>query len=209
MNELTAMHDQAPLSDSQDAAWAALNTPLSVDDLLVFCRDVERLFRINPMYEFKAWNADASGGVHWQGLNISQQPAIDVDVNLRIIEQQDGVRVEYTEGIKDSTTFRVEGSDTGSKLTIIDSYERLTPERREEHLAEVDKSLVTWAHDIQAYLIHWRRWSRIAPWRWYMRRVWQPMKPAGRRITYMLLWITLAELSVILLVAGIYWAEYR
>lgn len=202
------MTDQAPVSDNQDAAWAAVNTPLTVDELLQFCRDVERLFRINPLYEFKVWESKGDGSVHWQGKNISQQPAIDVDVELHIIEQPDGMRIEYADGIKDSTTFKVEASETGSKLTIVDTYERLAADQREQHLDEVDKSLVAWAQDIQAYLMRWRKWSGLAPWRWYMKRVWQPMKPSGRRITYMLWWITLAELAVILLVAGIYWAEF-
>ncbi len=41
-----------------------------------------------------------------------------------------------------------------------------------------------------------------------MKRVWQPMKPSGRRITYMLLWISLVEIALIALGAGIYWSEY-
>ena len=57
---------------------------------------------------------------------------------------------------------------------------------------------------MQQYLVRWHRWSRIAPWRWYMQHIWLPMKPAARRITYMLLWITLAEIALILLIAIIY-----
>jgi hypothetical protein len=42
-----------------------------------------------------------------------------------------------------------------------------------------------------------------------MRRVWLPMKPAGRRITYILLAVTAAEIVLIALVMGIYWLESR
>jgi hypothetical protein len=37
----------------KDAAWATINTPLEVNELKLFCQDIERLFRINPMLHFK------------------------------------------------------------------------------------------------------------------------------------------------------------
>ena len=72
----------------------------------------------------------------------------------------------------------------------------------------MDRSLTTWAGDLQKFLINWKRWRGFAPWRLYMRRVWQPMKPMGRRIAYIFWWITLVEILLILLGIGIYWAEY-
>jgi hypothetical protein len=41
-----------------------------------------------------------------------------------------------------------------------------------------------------------------------MRRIWQPMKPSARRITYMLLWISLAEVALIALGVAIYFVEF-
>ena len=73
---------------------------------------------------------------------------------------------------------------------------------------EVDKSLALWAQYLQQYLINWQRWSRFRLRCWYIRRVWQPMKPAGRRITYMLLWITVVEIALITLGAAIYFVEF-
>jgi hypothetical protein len=40
-----------------------------------------------------------------------------------------------------------------------------------------------------------------------MRRVWVPMKPAARRITFILLLAALAEIALFALVMAIYWAE--
>ncbi|MEJ2181219.1 MAG: hypothetical protein P8Y28_12500, partial [Gammaproteobacteria bacterium] len=105
--------------------------------------------------------------------------------------------------------FKIEPAPQGSKLTITDYYERLPAEEREQHLHEVDKSLVVWANYLQRYLITWSRWSRFAPWRWYMRRIWQPMKPTARRITYSLLWITVVEIALIALGVAIYFVEFR
>ena len=41
-----------------------------------------------------------------------------------------------------------------------------------------------------------------------MKRIWQPMKPMGRRITYILLWITVVELALIALGTAIYFVEF-
>lgn len=199
----------APPTDAQDAAWVAIATPLSPDQLVSFCQDVERLLRINPFLEFESWR-QTEGGFHWRGRNISQQPAIEFDLTLRVTPLKDGLRIDYEGGLKRSTTIRVEAeeSGSGSRLTIVDDYSGVSPEEQATRINEVDRSLTTWGQDLWRYLQRWHRWSRIAPWRWYMQRVWQPMKPSARRITYMLLWITLVEIALIALGAGIYWAEF-
>jgi hypothetical protein len=35
--------------------WVVIDTPLAPQALAVFCRDLERLYRINPYLEFHAW----------------------------------------------------------------------------------------------------------------------------------------------------------
>jgi len=195
-------------STSEDAAWASTNTPLTVDALKDFCTDIERLFRINPMLEFERWDSTSDNHFVFAGRNISQAQPFDFEYELSASKLDDGVRIDYDKGIKSSTTFTIEPVPQGSKLTVTDRYERLPPEQRGEHMSEVDKSLVAWAQYLQQYLINWQRWSRFGLWRWYMRRVWQPMKPAGRRITYMLLWITVVEFALIGLGVGVYFAEY-
>ena len=192
----------------EDAAWAAINTPLPADELIVFCHDVERLLRINPMLEFKSFQQLGNKQYHCAGRNISQQPAFDFDLTFSVTELPDGLRIDYANGIKSSTTLAIEAAPQGSKLTITDQYERLPAAEREQHLGEVDKSLVIWAEYLQRYLLMWTRWRRFGLWRWYMRRVWQPMKPQSRRITYILLWISVVEVALILLGVAIYFAEY-
>jgi len=196
------------VSTAEDAAWASTNTPLTVDALKDFCTDIERLFRINPMLEFERWDSTSGDHFIFAGRNISQQQPFDFEFELSASKLDDGVRIDYDKGIKSSTTFTIEPAPQGSKLTITDRYERLPAEQRSAHMLEVDKSLVIWAQYLQQYLINWQRWSRIGLWRWYMGRVWQPMKPAGRRITYILLWITVVEFALIALGVGIYFVEY-
>ena len=200
--------------DANDAAWASINTPLHPDSLLVFIQDIERLLRINPMLEFKKWDQLSTSHFFMAGRNISQETAFEFETDLHVKQLSNGIEIEYEQGIKSRTTFEVESvelenSEPGSKLTITDYYDRFDEEDGQNKLAEVDKSLVNWATDLQRYILKWQKWSRFGLWRWYMRRVWQPMKPTARRITYMLLWISVVEVALIALGAALYIAEYR
>ena len=203
------MNDMANTPSAEDAAWAAVNTPLSVGDLKQFSLDIERLFRINPMLEFNSFKSLGNNRYTMSGRNISQEGAFDFDVSFQVTELEDGLRIDYDNGIKSSTVVKIEEAPTGSKLTITDHYERLAAEDREKHLDEVDRSLIRWAEYLQQFLVMWKRWHRWGPWRWYMRRVWQPMKPMARRITYILLWISVVEVALIALGVAIWFVEYR
>ncbi len=204
MNNVT----EATIAD--DAAWAAINTPLSTEDLMTFCQDIERLFRINPMLEFKAWETLSDNRYRMAVKNIShKEKPFELDVKMNVEKKEDEITIHYENGIKKKTIIKIEPSEYGSKLTITDNYTGLSEDERQSHLHEVDKSLVNWANYLQRFLITWKKWSKFALWRWYMRRIWQPMKPTGRRVTYMLLWITLAEVALITLGAGIYLSEFK
>jgi len=194
---------------AEDAAWASINTPLSVAELTAFCRDIERLYRINPMLEFQHFKALGQQRYTYAGRNISQETPFEFDYTFTVKELPDGLQVDYDQGIKSKTLIKIEPASQGSKLTITDYYERLPTEERQQHLPEVDKSLLVWANYLQRFLITWSRWSRFAFWRWYMRRIWQPMKPAARRITYSLLWISVVEIALIALGVAIYFVEFR
>ena len=207
--EVTMNEEINTMSAIDDAAWAAINTPLSVEKLMVFCLDIERLFRINPMLEFKAWEKLSDDNYRMAVKNISQDDAFDLDVNINVEKQSDEIILSYSSGIKKQTTLKIESSEFGSKLTITDSYNDLSEQQQQAQMHEVDRSLVNWADYLQRYLITWNKWSKIGLWRWYMKRIWQPMKPAGRRITYMLLWITLVEVALITLGVGVYISEFR
>jgi len=113
--------------------------------------------------------------------------------------------VRYDRGVKRSTRFEIGAAAGGSRLRITDDYSGAA----ETDTAEVDRSLHAWGVALREYLLREQRWGWCAPWRWYMRRVWVPMKPAARRITFIILLVTLAEIVLFALVMAIYWAEYR
>ncbi|MDH5391755.1 MAG: hypothetical protein OEY11_01090 [Gammaproteobacteria bacterium] len=202
------MNEVAAPTDSKDAAWVSFKSAMETQLLIDFCQDINRLFRINPYLEFENWQRCGDNCYQLSARNLSNDPPVNINNTLQVMPLHDGVKISYNEGLKSSTTFKIEVADEGSKVTIIEDYEALDEDERQSRLHEVDKSLTKWAEDIQMYLQRWKRWSWFAPWRWYMKKVWQPMKPAARRITYMLLWISLVEVVVIGLGVAIYFVEY-
>jgi len=203
------MDEQIAPTKAENSAWAEFATPFDVQKLKAFCvEDVERLFRINPYLEFTKWEKIADRQFHMVGNNISQGEPVEFDYEFTVAETDDGLKVTYKNALKLSTTFKVDVAEQGSKLTIIDEYADLSEKEAAERAKEVDQSLVTWANYLQRYMLTWKKWSWLSPWRWYMRKLWQPMKPMSRRICYMLWWITLFEIALIALGVAVYFAEY-
>jgi hypothetical protein len=202
------MTTKSPSSPAEDKAWATIQTTLRPAILRDFCRDLERLYRINPYLEFRAWKEAAPGQVHTEYRNLSNQQDYNLDLTL-VPESENTFSVRYTQGVKSATLFEIRATDLGSSLTITDDYSRLSAEERAQRLDEVDKSLQAWCQAIFDYLRHQKRWGWIAPWRWYMRRVWVPMKPSARRIAWLLMLITVVEFLFFVFVALIWWLEHR
>jgi len=195
-------------SPAEDKAWATIQTTLRPAKLREFCRDLERLYRINPYIEFRFWQEAVPGQIHTKFHNLSNMQDYSLDLTL-VPESDNAFSVRYAQGIKAATRFEIQATGLGSSLTITDDYSRLTGEERAQRLNEVDKSLPAWGQAIFDYLRRHRRWGWIAPWRWYMRRVWVPMKPSARRIVWLLVLITLVEFLFFVFVALIWWLEHR
>jgi hypothetical protein len=193
---------------SEDKAWVVISTSLRQAELRRFCHDLERLFRINPYLEFKLWRVQTPGHIHTEFHNLSnlQDYALDLEV---VAESEDVFLVRYAQGIKALTRFEIQAQSAGATLTITDDYSHLPQDERVRRAHEVDRSLPAWGQALFEYLRRQRRYGWIAPWRWYMRKVWVPMKPSARRIVWMLYLITAVELAAVLLIALIWWLEHR
>ena len=206
MSDLSTNEPSAEGAEN-DSAWASVITPLSAEALTEFCADTERLFRINPMLVFTKWEQTSENSFSFSGENSSQEKAFEFEFGLTVSKQDDGYRIDYDKGVKSSTVIKIEAAEQGSRLTITDRYDRLSASERESHLHEVDQSIVIWTEYLQKFCISWNSWSKFSLWRWYMRRIWQPMKPIARRITQILLMITLAEFVLFLLVFIVFTLE--
>lgn len=197
---------QKPPMDSADAAWASLPAPFPPDEVAELCRDIEAMFRLNPYYYFDVWRQTGPGAIHIEFENQSNKTRQALD--LRVTPGPGhGVTVTYDQGIKKRTVFSIEPAPDGSRLIITDDYERLPETEREQRKAEVDKSLTAWAEALRLYFLRLRRWFWLPGWRWYIRRVWMPMKPSARRIVWFIYLITVAEFFFFLFVLLIYVIE--
>ena len=185
----------------EDKAWVEFKTPISKDQLLEFCSEIERLLRINPYLTDIEWENISQEQNRFSALNHSQEPAFEIQTNVQIEKDSDSVIAHYSDGLKLSTTFSVEEDVLGSKLTITEHYRYLSDQEYEKHFHEIDKSLSKWAEEIQTYIMQWHKWSWFAPWRWYKEYVWLQMKPAARRISYILILVSIAETALIILIA--------
>jgi len=199
--------NQQETSSAENVAWASLNTAMTAEELYAFCSDIERLFRINPYLEFNKWHKNDDGSIDISIRNISNQEPVDLETKLSINAQENEYEILYSDGIKLRTRFQVEENETGSSLKIFDEYKHEDVDD-EGVLKQVDKSIVAWAKDIQEYIFKWQRWKWFLPWRWYMQGPWQRMKPPARRISYMLFWITFAELLGFFLIFIIFWYDF-
>lgn len=203
------MAEEESAHSQEDKAWVEFRTPLDKAALLEFLQDVERLFRINPYLVFERWEKISAQQFCLHAINHSQTPAFEINTEMTVQLNVDGLEIFYAQGLKSSTRFSVEALPEGSRLFIEEEYEGVPDPERHRRLQEVDRSLTKWAKEIQLYLVQWYRWAWFSPWRYYKQRIWQSMKPAARRITVILLYITAVEIALIGLGLIIYLIEYR
>lgn len=197
---------QVPAADNEDAAWVSIDTPFSCEELRAFLDDVERLYRINSMLVFEDWQPINDKEYRLKLKNLSN--GNQLETALSVDSSDDGIKVSYQQGLRTSTSFRIEPKDDGkARLVVTDDYSGTPASEREKRIDEVDKSLVNWGNDLHRYLHRWKRWSWIPGWQWYMRKIWQPMKPMARRITYILYVVTVAEIILFLLVFTVFRLE--
>ncbi len=187
-----------------DAAWVVLESSLSAPALAAFCADLERLYRINPHLEFRSWTRPAPDRFRAELFNHSNQRAAVLEGRREPLSAH-AFRVRYATGIKTSTTFAIEPAAAGSRLTITDEYAPAGEGERPE--AEVDRSLHAWGVALRAHLERDQRWGRLPLYRWWVERVWLPMTPGARRITFLILVIAVADLLLIALALALYAIE--
>lgn len=197
-----AEQTQPPTGAHDDAAWVRIETSMSASGLRDFIDDVERLYRINPLLEITTF--EPLGASRYRLVALNQSNDSSIDVALTVTQTDSAVEVAYGSGLKAATHFRVEAAPGGAHLVVTDIYGGGSADERRARAGEVDLSLNAWGRALHSYLGVWSRWRWLAPWRWYMRRVWQPMKPSARRIVWMILMISAFELFAIVVLLGVW-----
>lgn len=194
-----------PANGERDAAWVVLETPLAPNELAAFCRQLERLYRINPFLEFESWQQDAPDAFRASLLNHSNGLRMALEGRLTA-ESDRAWRIDFTSGVKRHTRFEIAPAATGSRLTITDEYRR-PADGAAVSAEQADRSLHAWGVALKTFIERERRWRWVPLYRWAMRRIWLPMKPAGRRVMFLVLVIAVADAALIALGFAIYWLE--
>jgi hypothetical protein len=175
---------------AEDKAWVTVETQLSADELLLFVRHPDWLYRMNPLIEWE--RCEIAGDV------------LRLGTEARIEKLPNGVLLHWPEdSLKAATRITVDGG----VLRIEDDYSRFPLEIREARLAEVDQTLPAWGGGIYEFFKSWKRWSWFPLWRWYALGPWLKMKPQARRIVRLLLWVTLAEFLAFLVILAVFVIE--
>jgi len=213
MNELEKAVEPDKVSppqgiDVRDAAWARVPTAYRPEDLARELADAEVLLRLNPYYYFSTLKKTGPKTYHAEFQNHSNEQAVTADVDVETAPGG-GITLNYRRGVKKRTIFSIEPSESGSTLIVTDDYSGTPEAERREKESEIDKSLTAWATAVQTYLARLKRYSRLPGWRWYIRRIWIPMKPSARRIVWLLYLITAVEFFFFCFIVAIWWVEHR
>jgi hypothetical protein len=191
---------------NKDSAWVTIETPFDLEGVTGFLNDVERLFRINSQLIFEDWQSLGDEKYRFTAKNLSNEKTTTTE--FRASREADTLTVAYQGGLKTTTTFHLQSKPDGTaELIVTDDYSGTPLDERQSRVEEVDKSLTQWGRDLRFYLLTWKKWAWFPGWKWYMRRVWQPMRPMARRICYLLIMVTLLEFIAFLMIFTIFWLE--
>jgi hypothetical protein len=190
----------------EDSVRAETRIPIAADALFEFISDIERLFRLNPHLEIQTWQR-MPDGMQFAALNETTGRRIESAVRVEATPATHRIVLTYADGLKRATTLAVENGDGEGCRLVLTEYYPVIADAQDPRVAEVDRSLVPWVTAIRHHLLARKRWSWLPGWRWWHEHVLAGMAPRQRRIVRMIVWISVLEFVVFLLVAAIFWLE--
>lgn len=192
----------------EDCARAETALPIAADAVFEFVADIERLLLLNPHLEIETWQR-LPDGMRFAAQNEITGRRIDTTVRVETMQATRTIVLGYADGLKRATTLAVEGDeDHGCRLVVTEHYP-VIEDAQDSRVAEVDRSLIPWVKAIRRHLLGRQRWGWLPGWHWWYEQFLPGMAPRQRRIVRMIIWISVLEFLVFLLVAAIFWAEQR
>jgi hypothetical protein len=202
--DATASTDTA----KEDRARVETTVPIAADALFEFISDIERLFRLNPHLEIETWQ-HMPDDMRFAALNETTGGRIETVVHVETDRDKRTIVLSYADGLKQATTLRVEDGDGhGCRLVVTEHYP-VIEDAQDPRVAQVDRSLIPWINAIRRHLLGRQRWGWLPGWRWWNEHFLPGMPPRQRRIVRMILWISVLEFVMFLLIAAVFWAEQR
>lgn len=187
------MSKTPPRSGLENAAWVTIPTKLSVDVLLEFCSNVERLYRLNPYLKIFSWRALSKNTIKADWENHSMAVEARTTTQFEIKHSNNEIQLKYLSGIKQTTYLIIDVTRSGSQLTIIDDY------GDSKISTKVDKSLNAWGQSLKRFFDHYVCLHQIPFAKTIIDRYWIQFSPFTRRISYILVVLAAIELIALLL----------
>jgi hypothetical protein len=184
----------AEINRAGDEARASIELPLSPAELRTFLANTELVLRLNPHREIEQWQP-LPDGFRFTVLNELNGQRLSTAV--RLADTATSRVLEYADGLKQATRFTIEAAPAGTRLTVTEHYPRID-DPNDPRVAEVDRSLVPWVAALRRHLLARRRWAWIPGWQWWHERFMPGMPPRQRRITRLILWVSLVEFIIFL-----------
>ena len=204
--------DPATRSDSgkaqEDLVRAETHIPICADAVFEFISDIERLLRINPHLDIETWQR-MPDGLRFAALNETTGRRIETVIRVAILQATHSVVLSYANGLKRTTTLAVERGDGDNCRLVVTEHYPVIADAQDARVAEVDRSLIPWVNAIHCHLRDRKRWGWLPGWHWWSEDLLPGMAPRQRRIVRMIVWVSVLEFVVFLLVAAIFWAEQR
>ncbi len=199
----------------EDFALISVELPLSTGELYAFIQNTERLFRLNPYLAIKSWQEDGPGKIfvgkqiRVECMNEMNGQTQSLTLSVSDVQPDVSYTLNYDSGLKKATIFTVQSVDSASsKLVVKELYpDEISAAEKEKRLNEVDNSLLPWGAGIHSYFKRRSRWGWLPFYSWLQNSVWLGMTPRHRRISRMIIWVTVLEFVVFLFVFNIYWLE--
>lgn len=184
-----------------DQAQVIISSPLKIEVMQSLLKNIELLLRINPFHEIKFWNMNGQT-LQLELRNLQNQQIIKQEICLA--RQQDSVLLHYAEGIKAHTLFKLRPANMGTELIIREDYSRYSEAERQQRIHEVDQTLLPWAHALNRFFKAYKRWSWLPGWK-SLQIFWFSMSPSQRLVSRIVIWATLIEFIIFLLI----WVDYH
>ena len=198
------MVEPLPRADLTDAAWVKIVSRIDAQSLMDFCQNIERLFRLNPYLNLESWTMPAHNLIDAKWQNSSNINEFTVETNIEVSYLPNEIRLRYSCGLKKETSLLIRALEQGSSLTVIDDYSSGENQTEDPAVSDqIDRSLQAWGASLRSFLFHYHYLRKIPGIELVVDRFWIRLSTMARRITYLLVVITIFELILLLVFAGV------
>jgi len=196
--------------ESEPVIWATVEIPAPPGEVRRYAGELTAVVRLHPYLNIRAWEGPpgpVTEGMRYRLHAFNEWTGIERDLVLEVEQADDsGYRIGYSEGLKHALELRVAPHGSGAALTLREHYQEPDDTSRDALTREIDRSITPWAIALRRDFLRMRRWGRNAAFRW-LRHRWLGMRPRERRVSRLIVWVTVLEFIVFLFVFAIYWNE--